>query len=275
VLVRETKVREIAWRYADLPPQAAARPRAATDALEEAVGAMREATIAGAAKHASAQFQGAQRSFDLALHAMETGNMEEAVVRARESAMVARQATRASCPGEAHDRQRRALRRAMAVLLSSAQSISGVAPRIGIDGVVVTLRRALDEEGTTLQPDARPALAKVAELAEWFPGFRVRVEGHASASGSPADDLIRTRFEAQTVVEALRSMGVPTARLSGVGKGANEPVADFRSASGRAQNRRIDIVFIPVQVPVEPSSCEALPGATPVPTLVDDDQFTL
>lgn len=264
VLEREARVREIAWQYADLPPQALARPQAAEEALEETIEALRLAAIAGASQHAKQQFEAAQRAFDVAARSLEGGRPEESVVRAREATNLARQAAVAACPGDAHDRARRALRRQLAVLLSSAQAIAEVAPRITDRGVVLTLRRALadDEEGTSLRPDARPALAKIAELAEWFPGFRVEVEGHASASGSPTDDLIKTRFQAQTVVEALRSLGVPPDRLSGVGKGANEPVADFQTASGRAQNRRIDVVFVPVQVPIEAATCGALPGAT-------------
>jgi outer membrane protein OmpA-like peptidoglycan-associated protein len=275
VLAREARVREIAWRYADLPPQALARPQAAEDALEETIEALRLAAIAGAGTHAKQQLEAAQRAFDVAARALEGGRPEESVVRAREATVLAQQAAVAACPGDAHDRARRALRRQLAVLLSSAQSIPDVAPRITDRGVVMTLRRALDdEEGTNLRPDARPALAKIAELAEWFPGFRVEVEGHASASGSPTDDLIKTRFQSQTVVEALRSLGVPPARLSGVGKGSNEPVADFQTASGRAQNRRVDVVFVPMQVPVEAATCGKLPGAT-TPRITDVEANSL
>jgi type VI secretion system protein ImpK len=40
----------------------------------------------------------------------------------------------------------------------------------------------------------------------------------------------------------MRILGVPPQRISGSGKGDADPVGDNRTAQGRAQNRRVDIV---------------------------------
>ena len=39
--------------------------------------------------------------------------------------------------------------------------------------------------------------------------------------------------------------GVPAARLRTIGRGEDEPVASNLSATGRAQNRRVEIVIRP------------------------------
>jgi outer membrane protein OmpA-like peptidoglycan-associated protein len=263
VVSREQRLRDVAWRYADLPAEARMRPEAAEKALDGALAALRDAGIMGADDHAPGPLDQARKAFDEGTRSLEMGRPEEAIAKAVEATRLAKLAAGMACPGEANDRLNRAMRRQMAVLIASAQAIPGVAPRINDQGVVLTVRGAVGEDQTTLRPEARPTLARIAELAEWFPNYRVVVEGHTVSSGSPADDLIRTRFVASTVMTALRQLGVPPDRLSGMGKGANAPVAAGESAAERAQNRRVDIVFVPTSVPVPPAQCSPPPDLHP------------
>jgi len=45
-------------------------------------------------------------------------------------------------------------------------------------------------------------------------------------------------------MEALASRGADTKRFLVSGKGPDEPLTDNKSASGRAQNNRVEVVFL-------------------------------
>ena len=47
---------------------------------------------------------------------------------------------------------------------------------------------------------------------------------------------------AEAIVKALEGLGVDGFNLKAVGKGSHEPIADNKTETGRAQNRRV--VFI-------------------------------
>ena len=49
---------------------------------------------------------------------------------------------------------------------------------------------------------------------------------------------------AQTVYSALAAKGVETKRLMASGLGGDDPRFDNKSATGRAKNNRIEIVFL-------------------------------
>ncbi len=59
------------------------------------------------------------------------------------------------------------------------------------------------------------------------------------------DNWALSGHRATVVVRLLQKNGVPGHRLSGAGFGAFDPVANNRSASGRALNRRIEITLLP------------------------------
>ncbi len=70
---------------------------------------------------------------------------------------------------------------------------------------------------------------------------RLRVEGHTDAQGSEATNQALSRQRADAVRQALIARGVPASRVRAVGRGSTVPVADNRSESGRARNRRVEI----------------------------------
>jgi len=68
------------------------------------------------------------------------------------------------------------------------------------------------------------------------------VEGHLDALGDEAVNLQLSRKRADSVLSVLKSSGVPANKLSAKGLGSGKPVATNQSKSGRAQNRRIEII---------------------------------
>ncbi len=67
----------------------------------------------------------------------------------------------------------------------------------------------------------------------------VEVGGHTDAQGSDADNQRLSEARAQAIVAFMAERGVPTAGLTAVGYGEDNPIADNATSAGRAQNRRI------------------------------------
>jgi len=112
-------------------------------------------------------------------------------------------------------------------------------------GMVITLSGAvLFASGKSeLLPIAREKLDKVAEvLQEQDPNKKFVVEGHTDSIGSDYNNRRLSQQRADTVRSYLVSRGVPSEQISAVGKGESTPVADNKSAEGRANNRRVEIV---------------------------------
>ncbi|MBN1984202.1 MAG: OmpA family protein [Chitinivibrionales bacterium] len=84
-------------------------------------------------------------------------------------------------------------------------------------------------------------LDEIAEsLVEW-PEVRVEIQGHTDNTGKPAKNLELSQQRAETVRQYLIGKGVAADRLTAVGYGKERPIADNKTASGRAQNRRVEL----------------------------------
>jgi len=68
------------------------------------------------------------------------------------------------------------------------------------------------------------------------------IQGHTDDVGNDANNMTLSQKRAQSVVDYLLSKGVSGNRLKAVGYGESAPKFDNKTADGRAQNRRIEIV---------------------------------
>jgi outer membrane protein OmpA-like peptidoglycan-associated protein len=71
--------------------------------------------------------------------------------------------------------------------------------------------------------------------------IRVEVAGHTDSTGSDAYNQGLSERRARSVVNYLVRKGIDGARLSSVGFGESQPVADNATQDGRAQNRRVEL----------------------------------
>lgn len=112
-------------------------------------------------------------------------------------------------------------------------------------GMVITLSgQVLFVTGKSeLLPSARDQLDQVAaalkDQAEMKP---MVVEGYTDSVGSDATNQKLSKDRAEAVRAYLVSKGVPSEKITAVGKGEANPVASNDTPEGRANNRRVEIV---------------------------------
>lgn len=111
-------------------------------------------------------------------------------------------------------------------------------------GLVMTLGDVLFSTGQAdLKPGAAQRLNKLAAFMLKYPDRGVVIEGHTDSVGSAASNQALSERRANAVKAYLISQGVPAAGVTTIGKGKEAPVADNASASGRQQNRRVEIII--------------------------------
>jgi len=98
----------------------------------------------------------------------------------------------------------------------------------------------------TVRPDLRRDLHVLANSLQDYPDSVVQVVGHTDSTGSYAYNDALSLRRAQSVANVLIDDGVRYRRVRVEGRGEYEPIASNASESGRAQNRRVEIIIRPV-----------------------------
>jgi outer membrane protein OmpA-like peptidoglycan-associated protein len=110
-------------------------------------------------------------------------------------------------------------------------------------GLIVKMSDVLFDTGKfTLKPSAQISLAKVAGILQAYPGLKVQVEGYTDSVGSDDYNQKLSENRAAAVKDFLASQGVSQSSMTSAGFGKNDPIADNTTSSGRAQNRRVNMV---------------------------------
>lgn len=101
-------------------------------------------------------------------------------------------------------------------------------------------------DSDNLRSDLRRDIGVLADSLRDYPDTRVEVIGHTDNIGSDAYNDALSLRRARTVANALMDEGVRPSRIRVDGRGRFEPVASNASESGRAQNRRVEIIIRPI-----------------------------
>src|SRR5204863_4542606 len=111
------------------------------------------------------------------------------------------------------------------------------------DGILVDLKSKLlfTSDSSVLKPDAVEQIAKLGEILAKYPQDRIRVQGHTDSTGSAAHNEELSLRRAKAVREVLQGRGVKPEQMLVEGMGPVRPVATNATASGRAQNRRVEL----------------------------------
>lgn len=119
-----------------------------------------------------------------------------------------------------------------------------------------SLKRGLDSEGkiavygiyfdngkADVKPTSKPTLDEMAKLLTANPAIKVYIVGHTDNVGVLNDNLALSQQRADAVVKALSSSyKIASDRLVAKGVASLAPVASNAEESGRARNRRVELV---------------------------------
>ncbi len=122
-------------------------------------------------------------------------------------------------------------------------------------GLIVNMSDVLfDFNQYTLKPGAREKLAKVSGILLSYPGLQLQVEGYTDNIGSDEYNQKLSEERADAVRDYLVTQGVPQPAISAAGYGKSDPVADNSTSSGRAENRRVELVVSGNSIGVQESA---------------------
>ena len=91
-----------------------------------------------------------------------------------------------------------------------------------------------------LTKTAMAELDKGAKVLEKYPTVKISIEGHTDNTGSAAGNQKLSEQRAAAVKAYLVKKGISADRMVAVGFGQTQPIADNKTAAGRATNRRVD-----------------------------------
>jgi len=96
----------------------------------------------------------------------------------------------------------------------------------------------------TLTPAGMAVLEQMAAAMLKLKGVKVEVIGHTDNSGSRAGNLSLSQARAEAVKAYVVGRGVAEDSVAVSGEGPDRPVADNRTAEGKARNRRIEFKVV-------------------------------
>jgi len=97
----------------------------------------------------------------------------------------------------------------------------------------------------TLSKEAQATLDQFAETASGLKGgYIVEIRGFSDSTGAENFNIALSNSRANNVQRYLMRKGVPLYRISVLGLGKENPVADNKTRKGRDQNRRVEVTLL-------------------------------
>ena len=165
-----------------------------------------------------------------------------AEARARDAEAKAREAEQARAQAE---QARRAAEAEQAKTAALAKELADLKAQQTNRGLVLTVGDVLFATGRA--EVAAGGMRSIDKLAEWLkknPTRNLLIEGHTDNTGSEDLNMKLSQQRAEAVRDQLVSRGVGPDRITTKGYGPKYPVVANDSASGRQQNRRVEVVVL-------------------------------
>ena len=91
-------------------------------------------------------------------------------------------------------------------------------------------------------PTSSKSLLAVAKILKDDANLKLDIEGHTDNKGTPAKNQVLSENRAKAVLAFLKTKGgIDESRLTAAGYGDTKPIADNKTAKGRAMNRRVEL----------------------------------
>jgi len=117
------------------------------------------------------------------------------------------------------------------------------APSSVRQSVVIQADALFDFDKSVVRPDGKRAIDEALSKIRGVDVEMVIATGHTDSIGSDKYNQRLSERRANAVKEYLVSKGIPSSKVTTIGKGESQPVATNKTAEGRQKNRRVDIEF--------------------------------
>lgn len=87
-------------------------------------------------------------------------------------------------------------------------------------------------------------LDKVVNVMQDNNGYNLNINGHTDSQGNVAKNLALSQKRAESVKTYLMNKGISADRMTALGFGITQPIADNNTAAGRKRNRRVEFKVI-------------------------------
>jgi OOP family OmpA-OmpF porin len=115
---------------------------------------------------------------------------------------------------------------------------------IPVDQPYILKNIFFETSSATLKPESEPELnALVAYLVKTKPLSKIVIRGYTDNVGLDSDNQRLSESRARAVADYLILKGVQSSRITCQGFGSKNPIADNATESGRAQNRRVEVII--------------------------------
>lgn len=128
--------------------------------------------------------------------------------------------------------------------------LAGTGVRVYRDGdrILLTLpgNITFNTNSADIRSDFFDVLNDVSHVLRQYPSTTIQITGHTDTTGGDKINLPLSERRADSVAMYLRSQKIGLNRITTAGYGSRYPVASNDTAAGREQNRRVEILIIPV-----------------------------
>ena len=132
------------------------------------------------------------------------------------------------------------------------QKLSGTGVSVSRQGENIILNMpsniTFGVDSASISGDFFQVLNSVNLVVEEYDKTLIEIMGHTDSSGSAEHNQGLSERRASSVAQYFASRDIEPLRLETYGHGENYPVASNQTAQGRSQNRRVEIVLVPISI---------------------------
>ena len=116
--------------------------------------------------------------------------------------------------------------------------------RVG-EGIKITFHKGIQfaVNSSDLTSSSKTNLNDLAKVLNKYGDTNVLIEGHTDATGKRDYNQGLSEKRAASVSSYLKTLGITGTRLTNVGYGPDQPLADNGTEAGRQQNRRVEVAI--------------------------------
>ena len=113
-----------------------------------------------------------------------------------------------------------------------------------INSILVEKKIAFERKSSIITEDSKSIIAKIANILNENKNFKVEISGHTDSRGEKALNKQISQDRANSVMDALITLGVAKDRLTAIGYGEEFPIAKDDENGLSEINRRVEFKII-------------------------------